>query len=230
LPNHFVTADFPGAVQTQVIGINNAGDLCGSYMDQAGVTHGFVRIDGSYSTVDFPGSTFNQLLGLNDDGEAAGYYQDSAGTQYPYTVQNGMFTTLDSILPANTSAQATGVNNAGEASGFLVVNEAPQGFLLNGSSLTTLTYPYSRSTQALGLNNIGQVVGTFVDTSGIGTHGFVYDSATQTYQSYDNPVVPTHPTIIKGINDSGQIVGVYIDGFGNTDGFLASPVGGGRSK
>jgi hypothetical protein len=113
LPNNFMAEDFPGSAQTQVVGINNAGDTSGSYVDQAGDTHGFIEIGGTFSTVDFPGTTFNRLLGLNDANEAAGYWQDSLGNQSPYTYQSGVFTSLDAGLPPHTSAQASGVNNAG---------------------------------------------------------------------------------------------------------------------
>ena len=113
LPNNFMAEDFPGSAQTQVVGINNAGDTSGSYVDQAGDTHGFIEIGGTFSTVDFPGTTFNRLLGLNDANEAAGYWQDSLGNQSPYTYQSGVFTSLDADLPPHASAQATGVNNAG---------------------------------------------------------------------------------------------------------------------
>ena len=75
------------------------------------------------TTVDFPNPTsiLIQLLDVNDSGEAAGYWQNAGGTQFPFTVTaGGIFTPLDSLLRANTMAQATDVNNAGEVSGFFV--------------------------------------------------------------------------------------------------------------
>ena len=72
--------------------------------------HGFTDFGGTFSTVDNPlGDNFTQLLGLNNHSETAGYYQDINGVQFPFTELGGTFTSLDSLLPVNTSAQATGV-------------------------------------------------------------------------------------------------------------------------
>jgi probable HAF family extracellular repeat protein len=220
LPNNYTPENFPGAVQTQVIGINGSGNTDGFYVDAAGATHGFTDIGSVFSTVDNPnGANFTQLLGINNSNEAAGYYQNLGGTQFPFTELGGTFTALDSLLPANTSAQATGVNNAGMVSGFFVSGGVTQGFLLVGSVETTLDYPGSTLTQALGLNNNGQVVGFFMDAQG-NMHGFIYSGGT--YKEVDDPL-GLNSTILNGINDKGQVVGFYVDANGNTDGLVASP-------
>jgi hypothetical protein len=217
-PSNFVTENFPGATQTQVVGINNAADSAGSYVDQSGITHGFLDIKGIFSSVDLPGTTFNQLLGLNDADAAAGYWQDDSGAQFPYTYHAGMFTLLDSSLPTHTSAQATGINNSGAVSGSYVDGAGTHGFLLSGATLTTLDYPGSTLTQARGLNNVGQVVGFYVDRTGA-THGFEYNVSTQQYRSYDDPY-GIGMTVINGINDNSYTVGFFVDMSGNTYGFL----------
>ena len=181
------------------------------------------------TTVDFPNPTsiLTQLLGVNDSGEAAGYWQNAGGTQFPFTVTaGGIFTPLDSLLRANTMAQATDVNNAGEVPGFFVDGTGTHGFLLNGTTETTLNFPGSIFTQALGLNNMGEVVGDYVDGAG-NMHGFIYNG---TFQEVDDPSAPTTGTTINGINDKGQIVGFFLtgvttpDGVMMTDGFVGTPV------
>jgi hypothetical protein len=41
-PFDFTTIDYPGAVSTELWGINSAGDMVGDYVDGSGKTHGFV--------------------------------------------------------------------------------------------------------------------------------------------------------------------------------------------
>src|SRR5262249_4273521 len=59
LPNQFTDENFTNSAQTQVIGINKAGDTDGFYVDEGGTTHGFLKINGTFTTVDFPGTNFN---------------------------------------------------------------------------------------------------------------------------------------------------------------------------
>ena len=224
LPNHFTSENFAGSVQTQVIGINNRGNTDGFYIDAAGVNHGFINIQGTFTSIDFPNATsvLTQLLGLNDQNEAAGYWQNAAGTQFPFTVQGGVFTGLDKegVLPSHTSAQATGANDAGDVSGFYVDSAGVNhGFLLHNSVVTTLDFPAATLTQAFGLNNRHQVVGIYMDAAG-NTHGFLYDVTALEFQSVNDPRA-VDATTINGINDVGQIVGFFVDPItGNTDGFV----------
>jgi probable HAF family extracellular repeat protein len=113
------------------------------------------------------------------------------------------------------------VNNSGAVSGFFVDNKGmTHGFLLIGSTETTLDFPGSQSTQALGLNNDGQVVGEYTDGSG-NMHGFLYTIATGTHTEINDPL-GVNTTTINGINDSSALVGFYVDTVGNTDGFVAT--------
>jgi hypothetical protein len=107
-----------------VIGINSDGTTDGFYIDTSTVTHGFIKMGTTFTKVDFPNATsvLTQLLGINDKNEAVWYWQNGAGTQFPFTLQGGTFTPIDSMLPANTSAQSTVVNNAGDVWGFFVDN------------------------------------------------------------------------------------------------------------
>src|SRR5713101_4727935 len=137
-PNNFASENFPGSAQTQVIGINNQGYTDGFYIDNAGTTHGFVDIKGTFTTVDFPGTTFNQLLGLNDLSQAAGYYADAANIDHPYIFnKNGEVFLVITIPGATGGAQATGINDKGSISGFYIDSAGVNhGFLLADGKLT----------------------------------------------------------------------------------------------
>jgi len=212
LPNTFTPENFPGATQTQVVGINNAGETVGFYIDTAGQTHGFTFDGTSFKTVDDPMSTavppFTQLLGVNDSGRAAGYWTDAAGNFHPFTWVPGTFTEITTI-PGQVSAQATDVNNAGDATGFnMKTPTTSDGFLDVGGTFTTLDFPGSTFTQALGLNNSGDVVGFYTDAAGI-NHGFVYTISTGMYASVSVPGAGSGGTVINGINDKGELVGFF---------------------
>jgi hypothetical protein len=61
---------------TQVLGVNEDGDVVGSYVGGHGTTHGFVRMDDKVRVIDAPGSTSTVVNGLNDKGQIVGFYQD----------------------------------------------------------------------------------------------------------------------------------------------------------
>jgi hypothetical protein len=225
LPVGFATENYPNSMMTQVIGINNTGTTDGFYVDAAGTTHGFIDIKGTFSTVDYPGTAFNQLLGQNDMGQASGYYSMSPNNSTPDTpyvyneLGGGVFQTI--FIPAAVGgAQATGVNNSQQISGFYIDSAGVNhGFLLNFGLLVTLDAPGSTFTQALGLNNKGQVVGQYMDAAGL-THGFVWTSKGG-FVTIDEPN-GIGTTIVNGINDLGVLVGFYGTAPINS-GFVAFP-------
>ena len=216
----FTDENFPGSVQTQVIGIDHAGDTVGFYIDTAGATHGFLKPnDKDAITIDMPGTTFNQLLGINNKGQDAGYFQDAAGLQHAYVrKKDGSFLVL--ALP-QPSSQATGVNDKGTVVGFLQTSPTDtksKGFILEkNGKLTELQAPGSSFTQALGVNNSDDVVGSYVDANGV-THGFVYDHGN--WETVNGPNAAA--TVINGINNHDQLVGFFTDQNNNTIGLSGS--------
>ncbi|MBV9131987.1 MAG: hypothetical protein JO318_04790 [Chloroflexi bacterium] len=216
--NNFTPENYPESMQTQVIGINNAGDTDGFYIDQFGNTHGFLRVDGKYVQTDLPGTTFNQLLGINNKGQEAGYFQDNAATplQHAYVHEkDGSFLVLSLPMP---SSQATGINDKGTVVGFLQASTADttsKGFILKDGKVTVLQAFGSSFTQALGVNNSDDVVGSYVDANGV-TKGFVYDNGQYQSISMQN----AQSTIINGINNHDALVGFFMDQQGNTVGLV----------
>jgi hypothetical protein len=229
LPSSFARLNVPGADGgTQVTGIDAAGDTVG-FSITGGVTNGFANTGGqggTFTTVDDPGFAFTQLLGISSNGAtAAGYWtHDAAGAtgQLAGFVTGGpgftspTFFGINSLLPANTNSQATGVNDAGEVVGFY--QEGPNtspvftGFVDKAGSVTPLEFPGATSTQALGVNDLGEIVGDYV-TGGV-MHGFL-DNA-RTFTTLD-PTGST-ATTINGINDSGTVVGFYVNANASTIG------------
>ncbi|HEY1469930.1 MAG TPA: PEP-CTERM sorting domain-containing protein [Candidatus Acidoferrum sp.] len=222
LPSTFTPENFPGSLQTQVVGINGGGETVGFWIDASGVQHGFTNIGGTFTSVNNPlTTTVTQLLGVNNAGTAAGYWTDAAGNFHPFTWVPGTFTAVP--VPGLVSAQATDVNNAGLVVGFnLTTPTTSEGFLDRAGIFTFLQFPGSAFTQALGLNNDGEIVGFFTDAAG-NNHGFLYNIVAGTYQQIDDPnAVGPGGTIINGINDTGQLVGFFTDANNNTIGLVAT--------
>ena len=71
-----IWAQFPGATSTSAAGINNRGEIVGSYTDSSG-THGFIFANGVFTRFDvsFPSInvTRTAAAGINDLGEIVPY-------------------------------------------------------------------------------------------------------------------------------------------------------------
>jgi uncharacterized membrane protein len=225
LPNPFNLEDFPGAVQTQVTGVNDLGQTSGFYTDRDGVQHGFLKLGTNFKTVDYPGSVWNRLLALNSASQAIGLYFEASGHMGYYFYEESNFSLLTLPDEIKSSAQITGINNAGAISGYYQDTAGKMhGFLLTRSHLITLTVPGALGTFAYGLNNVGQVVGYYTD--GIyQASGFVWSEGTG-FQTVDDPIGGNAITVINSINDKGVIVGgtgFCLPGAASCDGFVGTP-------
>lgn len=238
-PASYTNENFPGSVQTQVVGINSNASptTVGFWIDGAQNNFGFVDQGNSFTTVSDPnvpttGTVVTQLLGVNGNNIAAGFYLDNVGNAqgFIYNIATSVFTPVN--LPGSFNAvmtTVTGVSNSGEISGFYTdTGNAVHGFLDNGGTFTSLNDPNAvNNTMLLGVNNSGMVVGSYVDINGL-TNGLVYNANTNTWQTINDPSASAtaafgvNGTTINGINDKGQLVGFYSDGT-NVDGMLATP-------
>lgn len=226
----FVSENFPGSVQTQVTGLNNAGVTVGFWsptnLGTGDANNGFVKVGGTFTTVNDPLTNgtpaVNQLLGVNDHNVAVGFYVDSAGNAHGYTYAIGTAAFSPISDPIGVSTTATAINNAGMVAGFFTdAAGVTHGFLDNGGVYTTYDAPGATSTMLLGLNNLGEAVGVET-TGGNALHGIILNANTNHWAVLDDPM-GIGTTTFNGINDLGQIVGFYVDGAGNTDGLLATP-------
>src|SRR5262249_31103353 len=65
-------------------GINNFGQIVGTYSNHNVTSHGFLWKDGVYTTFDVPGAISTTLSGINDYGEIVGSYTDGAGVGHGF--------------------------------------------------------------------------------------------------------------------------------------------------
>jgi uncharacterized membrane protein len=52
----FETITFPGATRTTAAGINDSGEIVGSFVDSQAASHGFVDTNRVFTALDFPGA------------------------------------------------------------------------------------------------------------------------------------------------------------------------------
>jgi uncharacterized membrane protein len=70
--------DAPSSTLTNNIGINDLGEISGSYVDAGGVRHGLVLEYGQYTMLDPPGAINVFASGINRSGKIVGPYTDAA--------------------------------------------------------------------------------------------------------------------------------------------------------
>ena len=75
----FINIDPPGSIGTYVGGINNSGEVVGTYGEAVFKGHGFLFKSGVYTIVDVPGASSTGITGVNDEGEIVGGAQRKSG-------------------------------------------------------------------------------------------------------------------------------------------------------
>jgi hypothetical protein len=147
----FTTIDFPGAVSTQLWGINPAGDIVGFYTLSDTSSHGFLLSGQNFTPIDFPGSAVTMLWGINAGGDIVGEYASTLTG--PHTgflrTRDGNFIPLD--LPGATYTGPAGITSRGDITGaYTLPDKSTHSFLLSGGSFTTIDFPGATATQATG--------------------------------------------------------------------------------
>lgn len=168
-----VLSGAPGT--TQAFGINDKGQVVGSYSDLGYTQHGFLWSGGVYTTIDDPQSVFGTVaVGINNTGQIVGNYSDASYTQHGFLFSGSAYTTIDGSA-TSYATYLNGINNRGQISGY-DSDTGDNSFIFYRNAFTTIADPKDTpggfSTYAEGINSSGQVVGVYGDTNG--THGFLY--------------------------------------------------------
>ncbi len=212
--------DPPGAIFTTVTGMNNAGQIVGSYTDAKGI-HNFLRsADGStYTTIDFVGATpgSTTIGAINNVGQIAGTFVDpSTGYTRCYLgkADGSSFTPFD-LPDFGPGGGPRGLNDSGEISGGIVeVDTIGSGFLRTPDGiLTTIALPGS-GIRARGLDASGDIVGYYIAGGGEGEflfHGFIRNPA-GVFTTLDIPGTDNGAQL-AAINNHGQVTGNWFPAY-----------------
>jgi len=207
--NTYTLIDYPGAVQTTALGLDVHGDVAGWYVDDSGVNHGFVLIDGVFSSVDVPGAKNTLVGGINASHQIVGIYSDQNFATHGFVMDGpvGAVTTIDYPGADDTYAYHVndrGMNSKGQIVGWYIVGGKEHGFLYTDGDYTKLDPPGTFDGVTLGdINNTGGIVGS-ADT-GLNHHGFHYGHGV--FKPVKFPGAES--TAAVGLNDRGVVVGYF---------------------
>lgn len=228
-----------GGLTATLIGINNAGQLTGSYTDGSGVK-GVVLTGGVYDTFFYPGGSKTYGRAINNTGLVTGYAETPAGPAasegFIYTPATGTYTTIAPVGANFTIAQ--GVNDAGVVVGSSIMLPGTvyagspggaYGWVRQASGTLTFFRINGLPSRARGINSAGDIVGWFNDPTGLVASFKVNVPGLLPYETItvaaaDYIVAPgATQTIAEGINDAGFISGSVYDAAGISQGFIAAP-------
>jgi uncharacterized membrane protein len=217
------TFTVPGAAATFAGGINDHGQIAGTWYDPGfqlgqgppppGTIHGFIRQpNGRITTFDLPASfDGTAVTDINDRGQVVGQTADAQGRGIGFLRDpNGRVTKID-VPGAQKVDYPLALNNRGQVVASYTDAGAPpdrfapntrHGFVWDRGRLTRFDVPGSLATAAFGVNDRGQITGAYADAAGR-NHGFLLRRGR--YTTIDAPGRPAN-SAAWGINDLGQVV------------------------
>jgi len=208
-----------------VLGINDSGDVVGTYLDSSGEFHAYEKVGAKFTDIDvtLAGANNTTAYGINNSGEVVGSYEDASGLSHGFMLVGGTYTSIN--YPGAVQTAASGINSSGEIVGEYGDNSGWHGFLLSGGTYTSFDFSAGTTeTWAAGINDSGDIVGFYCLTEECvgdlsGAQGFLLSGGTFTTIAVAGEVY----TQALGINNKGQIVGFYQDAAGLIGSFLATP-------
>jgi hypothetical protein len=169
-PWNIVTINVPGALETEVRGVNNYGEIVGFYRPSTSVclsetltnrqiptcgTRGFKIINGVLTKLNVPGATSTAIMGVNDSGDLVGFYLKPQAS-CPFGIYHGFVWYHQNVIKTLDFPNATGF--CGSDAGWTV----PMGISKGGTVAGTIWYAYN-----------GQPAGGFVWSNGAFHHMYV---------------------------------------------------------
>jgi uncharacterized membrane protein len=217
----YIPIDYPGAIVTELAGINSAGVMVGSYTDSAGAVHGFRFDDGIFTAINYPGAVSTAPTSINSRGDIAGFILDQLNQWHGFVLSDGGYSIQD-YPGATTGSFTLGISANGTLVGEFKVGQTfgQLGFawIFRGGHYTQLTPPGSARAFATSVNPRGDVVGRLISTTGqqlawkLDKHG--------DYTVFQFPGAAL--TNARNINAKGEVVGVYLLA-GVNHGFVLPP-------
>jgi probable HAF family extracellular repeat protein len=174
----FTTLVPPDSTTANASGINDNGDVVGSYTDSSGQQHGFVYSNGKYVKLD-PPSDAGLTVGawsLNNQGYVT-IYTESSAPQYLSYVTPDLGKTYIPFAYSGAGSLGTvihGINNKNGIDGtYYDANSGTHGIAYYKGEFCTLDDPNStNATRADGINDSFEMVGRYTDSTSGATVGY----------------------------------------------------------
>lgn len=216
----FQTVNYPGDTFTQLLGINNSGDIAGyhGFAVNSGFTYNLTTQ--KFTTENFPKAAMTQVIGINNEPfKTSGFYVTKGGKTEGFTDYQGAFTTVN--FPKTPFNQLLSQNDFRQAAGYYSTKGDGTGpdhayvFDETGGVFELFNIPNSVSAQATGINNSGDVCGFTIDGANV-THGWLKVHGVFAILDYPGATA----TQALGLNNKGLVVGFYVDSSNNSHGFV----------
>jgi len=216
----FTEIAVPGAVETDVAGINDQGVIVGGYRTANG-SGAFVLDQDVYSTVTIPGSTNTVVYDINSSGVMVGSYFAEGTGYHGFMRDGGTVTTID--VPGAIATSVNGINDEGTVVGLYLVPDGEDGvehgFLYQDGQFLTVDYPGSPSGTLLDINNAGTALGGY--STPTPPAYFLYTAA----GAYSTVPVCAPQTNLVTISNQGDLIGSMPSGINATVGMVATSGG-----
>lgn len=202
----FQTVAKPGAYATELTGINNLGEVSGSYAPNfyaMAAQNAFTYQGGTFTDIVASGTRARDYTGgINGAGQVA--FTAGGGTTKPEGVlwsPDGSFTTID---PTNEAVHAYGVNDAGTVVGSVrsYFGSGPMSAFVDSNGALSTFQVDGLDTEAHGINNAGDIVGQTIGAASSPGSGFIDRGGVITHISGDP----------MAINNLGTVAGSIYDG------------------
>ena len=219
----FISIDFPGAVLTQVQGINPGGEIVGLYRDSAGRQHGFLFSGGNFSSIDYPGAIATDARGISPGGDIVGAFTNAPGGPpniHGYLLSQGAFSEVQ--FPGYLGTIAQRISPTGDIYGCnhnMDLMASMHGIKRTAEGYSAIDVPASMNNGAT--PDGGTIVGLYTDMMTGLTHGHLIVNGD--FEPFDVP--GSNFTRGWDINPSGEVVGDYRDTAGKFHGFLRTASG-----
>lgn len=164
------TINYPGATDTELQGINNLGDIVGSYQEGS-ESNGFLLSNGQYTILQYPGAVSTIPVGINDAGVIVGRYFDTSFASNGFIYMNGQFTQVD--YPGASDTGLDGINKQGViAGGYSNGQGGGGGFLYQNGQFTNVVIP-KQSIGIPNLNSKGDITAATISSNGTAGEGLL---------------------------------------------------------
>jgi probable HAF family extracellular repeat protein len=152
---------FPNAPATAT-GVNDHGDVVGTFRTDSSTSHGFLLHNGKLTILSFPGAGDTQPVSINNQGVIVGVYDINFPTDpfRGFMWKDGVFSNLNPPESGGHS-QPEKISNAGDVVGTYIstIDGAQHGFSFDQGRYTTIDVPDSQLTAITAVNKFDNVLG-----------------------------------------------------------------------